>query len=162
MNTTSSSSSDKILDKPRAGSETHWERLDTLSDNEIDTSDIPLMTEEDFARAKWRLPAGFRPADLLDAEFGEKLAGLSGWETVGWKSPEEIRKVFRFPSFAEAWEFVSHFVAMTGGLEPHINLEICRPGSKGFPVRVSLGYQGNITQEDLALAQRIENELATP
>lgn len=44
MNTTSSSSSDKILDKPHAGSETHWERLDTLSDNDFLE---PLLTPAD-------------------------------------------------------------------------------------------------------------------
>ena len=164
MNTTSSNSSEaKSLDKPRAESETHWERLDALSDEEIDTSDIPPLTEEDFVRSTWRLPPGMKPTKpLADAEVNNALAGLSGWETTGWKSPEEIRKVFKFPSFAEAWKFADHFVKLAGGLEPHINLEICRPGTEGgFPVRVSLGYQGSITQEDLVLAQRIENELLT-
>ena len=163
MKTTSNNSSEiKSSDKPRANSETHWERLDALSDDEIDTSDIPPLSEEDFARSVWRLPTGMKSVKPLeDAEVSAALAGLNGWETMGWKSPEEIHKVFRFPSFAEAWEFTDHFVKLAGGLEPHINLEIYRPGSKEFPVRVSLGYQGSITQEDIMLAQRIENEMVT-
>lgn len=161
MKTFLNTSSDlKLLDKPRADSETHWERLDVLADDEIDTSDIPPLTEEDFARSSWRLPVGMKPVNPLeDSEINAALASLSGWETIGWKSPEELRKVFKFPSFAEAWEFASCFVKLAGGLEPHINLEICRPSSTGFPVRISLGYQGSITQEDFVLAQRIETEM---
>lgn len=45
----------------RANSRTHWERLDGLSDEEIDTSDIPPLTDEDFARSEWRLPAALKP-----------------------------------------------------------------------------------------------------
>jgi uncharacterized protein (DUF4415 family) len=37
-------------------SETDWERIDALTDDEIDTSDIPLLTEEFFKRAKIRWP----------------------------------------------------------------------------------------------------------
>jgi hypothetical protein len=33
-------------------SETDWERLDAMSDEDIDFSDIPELTEEDFKRAK--------------------------------------------------------------------------------------------------------------
>ena len=51
----------KPLDKPRADSQTHWERLDALKDDEIDTSDIPPLTEEDLARSEWRLPAEVKP-----------------------------------------------------------------------------------------------------
>jgi len=163
MNNTSNNSMETKTSeaKPRTNSRTHWDRLDALSDNEIDTSDIPPLTEEDFARSQWRMPADAKPAQpLADAEVTVALANLSGWQPKGWKSAEEISKVFKFSSFAEAWKFADLFVTLAGGLEPHINLEIYRPGNKSlFPVRVSLGYQGNITQEDLVLAQRIENEL---
>jgi hypothetical protein len=37
-------------------SETDWARVDAMTDDEIDTSDIPPLTEEFFARAKLRLP----------------------------------------------------------------------------------------------------------
>lgn len=50
------------LDKPREKSRTDWERLDALSDTEIDTSEIPPLTEDNFARSEWRLPAALKPS----------------------------------------------------------------------------------------------------
>lgn len=41
------------LKKP---SETDWTRIDQMSDEEIDTSDIPPLDETFFANAKLRLP----------------------------------------------------------------------------------------------------------
>jgi len=37
-------------------SKTNWERIDALTDNEIDTSDIPPVTEEQVKRAVLRMP----------------------------------------------------------------------------------------------------------
>ncbi|PDW01838.1 BrnA antitoxin family protein [Candidatus Viridilinea mediisalina] len=36
--------------------ETDWERVDALKDDQIDTSDIPPLTEDFFRRAKVRMP----------------------------------------------------------------------------------------------------------
>ncbi len=70
MNDTSSSflETKDLETKPQANSRTHWERLDALSDEEIDTSDIPPLTDEDFARSEWRLPAAMKlnlPAETV-------------------------------------------------------------------------------------------------
>lgn len=35
---------------------TNLERIDTMTDDMIDTSDIPPLTEDFFATAKWRMP----------------------------------------------------------------------------------------------------------
>lgn len=35
---------------------TNWDALDALTDEMIDTSDIPPLTEEFFANARWRMP----------------------------------------------------------------------------------------------------------
>ena len=35
---------------------TNLERLDAMTDDMIDTSDIPPLTEEFFATARWRMP----------------------------------------------------------------------------------------------------------
>jgi len=57
------------MNKP---SGTDWARLDAMTDDEIDTSDIPPLTEEFFARAVLRMPDGPRSVavqldpDLLD------------------------------------------------------------------------------------------------
>lgn len=37
-------------------SETDWERIDALTDEEIDVSDIPPLAPEFFIKAAWRLP----------------------------------------------------------------------------------------------------------
>jgi uncharacterized protein (DUF4415 family) len=38
-------------------SRTDWARIDAMTDYDIDTSDIPPLTDEFFARAKVRMPA---------------------------------------------------------------------------------------------------------
>ena len=37
-------------------SETDWARIDAMTDEEIDTSDIPPLTDEFFKNATWRMP----------------------------------------------------------------------------------------------------------
>jgi len=37
-------------------SKTDWARIDAMSDEDIDTSDIPPLTEEFFAKAQLRMP----------------------------------------------------------------------------------------------------------
>ena len=41
------------MNKP---TKTDLERLDAMTDEMIDTSDIPPLTDEFFAKAKWRMP----------------------------------------------------------------------------------------------------------
>ncbi len=41
------------MNKP---TQTNLERLDAMRDDEIDTSDIPPLTDKFFATAKWRVP----------------------------------------------------------------------------------------------------------
>ncbi|GAP97125.1 hypothetical protein [Leptolyngbya sp. NIES-2104] len=38
-------------------SETNWEKVDSLTEQEIDTSDIPPITEELFKKSRWWKPA---------------------------------------------------------------------------------------------------------
>jgi hypothetical protein len=40
-------------------SATDWARIDRMTDEEIDTSDIPPLTDAFFAKAKWRLPRSY-------------------------------------------------------------------------------------------------------
>ena len=39
-------------------SETNWEQVDRMTDEEIDTSDIPVLDEAFFANARLRVPEG--------------------------------------------------------------------------------------------------------
>ena len=38
-------------------SRTDWTKVDTLTDEQIDTSDIPALSEAFFAKAQWQMPA---------------------------------------------------------------------------------------------------------
>ncbi len=38
-------------------SKTDWARIDAMSDDEIDTSDIPPLTDDFFSKAKLRMPS---------------------------------------------------------------------------------------------------------
>lgn len=42
-------------------SETDWVRIDEMTDDGIDTSDIPLLDEAFFAAAEWRMPEKKNP-----------------------------------------------------------------------------------------------------
>jgi hypothetical protein len=37
-------------------SETDWKRIEAMTDEAVDTSDISPLTDSFFAEAKWRLP----------------------------------------------------------------------------------------------------------
>lgn len=47
--------SDTAMNKP---SETDWTRIDAMTDDQIDTSDIPPLAEDFFKRANMRMPNG--------------------------------------------------------------------------------------------------------
>ena len=36
--------------------QTDWERIDAMTDDQIDTSDVPPLTDKFFATAQWRHP----------------------------------------------------------------------------------------------------------
>ena len=44
-----------------SSSKTNWERIDQLRDEEVDTSDVPLLDDAFFANAELRLPKGRVP-----------------------------------------------------------------------------------------------------
>lgn len=43
-------------DAMNSTSKTDWNRIDAMSDDDIDTSDIPSLSEEFFAKAQLRMP----------------------------------------------------------------------------------------------------------
>lgn len=56
----------------KAASSIDWARIDRMTDEEIDTSDIPPLDDDFFARAKWRLPRSY--IDRNDFLQARKLA----------------------------------------------------------------------------------------
>jgi hypothetical protein len=79
--------SENNLKKP---SETDWARIDQMTDEEIDTSDIPPLGDAFFAAAQWRMPEkkimidgdGWLDPDdpLTDAEKGLLEVRLAAYE----------------------------------------------------------------------------------
>ena len=91
--------------KPQTATRTNWERLDALSYEEIDTSDIPALTDEDFAHSTWRFPGASRsttsdpaPAVMIEVAVDEDL--LAWFQSQGQDYQERIRAALRL--YAEA------------------------------------------------------------
>jgi len=72
-------------------SQTDWDRINKMEDKDIDFSDIPEITEEQLARAHWRIggkpvPNGkVRVNIMLDASvvaYFKSLAGGRGYQTL--------------------------------------------------------------------------------
>jgi uncharacterized protein (DUF4415 family) len=58
---------------------TDWDKLATMVDEEIDTSDIPKLGDDFFARAELRVPEGTIPVFLtLDEEIADWFRNRSG------------------------------------------------------------------------------------
>ena len=49
-------------------SRTNWERVDALTDEDIDTSEVPPLTEDFFRRATWRQPASVSVTVQVDPD----------------------------------------------------------------------------------------------
>ncbi|NWA02093.1 BrnA antitoxin family protein [Pseudomonas gingeri] len=63
-------------------SKTDWRRLDKLSDQEIDTSEIPELGEDFFRRAELRVPVKRAVTIRLDADVLEWFKGQgTGYQT---------------------------------------------------------------------------------
>jgi uncharacterized protein (DUF4415 family) len=55
-------------------SRTNWAKVDALTDEEIDTSQAPAMSEEFFAKATWRMPRSSAPVAITVRVDPEVLA----------------------------------------------------------------------------------------
>lgn len=63
-------------------SKTDWARLDRMTDQEIDTSDIPALDEAFFRNAELRLPLKKAVTIRLDADVLEWFKGQgAGYQT---------------------------------------------------------------------------------
>ena len=85
-------------------SRTDWARVDALADEDIDTSDIPPLTETDFARSEWRFPAatgsgsGALPQVMVEVSVDEDT--LAWFQSQGQDYPQQMRAALRL--YAEA------------------------------------------------------------
>ncbi len=91
-------------------SRTDWARVDAMADEDIDTSDIPPLTEADFARSRWRFPAAAeagsavaRPQVMVEVSVDEDV--LAWFRSQGQDYPRRIRAALRL--YAEAHQAAS-------------------------------------------------------
>ena len=59
-------------------SKTNWEKVDALTESEIDTSDIPPLTEEFFNNSKW-----WQPMSSLDVIVQVDPTTLAWFQSQG-------------------------------------------------------------------------------
>ena len=93
----------KMDAEPARQSRTDWARVDALSGADIDTSDIPPMTAEDFARSEWRFPAAERssaPASSIMVDVAVDEETLAWFQQQGQDYPQRMRAALRL--YAEA------------------------------------------------------------
>lgn len=83
-------------------SRTDWARVDALSEDEIDTSDIPPLTEDELARSEWRFPAASRfgqgRAVMVEVAIEEDI--LAWFQAQGQDYPQRMQAALRL--YAEA------------------------------------------------------------
>ena len=61
---------------------TNLERIDAMTDDMIDTSDIPPLTDSFFARAKWRMP---KPKVKITVEVEPEVLDWFKAQGTGWE-----------------------------------------------------------------------------
>jgi hypothetical protein len=69
-------------------SRTDWERLDSLTDDQIDTSDIPPLDDRFFERAQWRSPTAEDEEMLPEYDFSGGIRGKYGARYAAESSEE--------------------------------------------------------------------------
>jgi 4a-hydroxytetrahydrobiopterin dehydratase len=86
---------------------------------------------------------------LSDAEVGEKLAGLEGWERAG----EAIRKRFACGDFVRSVRFAQGLVEPAEAMGHHPDLEI---SWDTVTVTISTHSEGGLTAADFELAGKVD------
>lgn len=76
-------------------SETNWQRVDSMTEEEIDTSDIPPLNEEFFGKSRW-----WRPLEPLNAIVQTDLKTLTWFQSQGDDYDKKMSAALRI--YAEA------------------------------------------------------------
>lgn len=93
-----------IADAMNNTSKTDWARIDAMTDDEIDTSDIPPLTEDFFARAKLRKSASTLPnvAIHIDDET------LAWFQSKGQDAEKHMAAALRIYAEAQKRVAINH------------------------------------------------------
>ena len=83
-----------------SSSKTNWERIDAMTDDEIDVSDSPPLSEDFFAKAKWLMPgeSASRPTVKVEIELDPKI--LAWFQSQGQDYERRMQAALRL--YAEA------------------------------------------------------------
>ncbi len=81
-------------------SRTDWERLDALTDEEIDTDDSPPLADEFFAKAQWLLPGEASPRRPVKVELELDPKILTWFQSQGQDYERRMLAALRL--YAEA------------------------------------------------------------
>ncbi len=76
-------------------SKTNWAKVDSLSEEEIDTSDIPPLTEEFFSKSRW-----WKPVEPLNAFVQIDPKTLAWFQSQGDDYEKKMAAALRI--YAEA------------------------------------------------------------
>jgi uncharacterized protein (DUF4415 family) len=77
-------------------SRTDWSRIDAMTDDDIDTSDIPPLTEEFFSKAKLRMPS----SPLVTVSVSVDSETLAWFQSKGEEAEQHMAAALRI--YAEA------------------------------------------------------------
>ncbi|MCU0570763.1 MAG: BrnA antitoxin family protein [Oculatellaceae cyanobacterium Prado106] len=77
-------------------SRTDWDRIDAMSDEDIDTSDIPPLSDEFFAKAKLRMPS----SSLATVAIRVDPETLAWFQSKGEEAEQHMAAALRI--YAEA------------------------------------------------------------
>lgn len=80
-------------------SKTNWERVDALTEEEIDTSDIPPLTEEFFSKSKW-----WKPITSLHVVFHVDTDTLAWFQSQGEDYKKKMAAALRI--YIQAHEYI--------------------------------------------------------
>jgi 4a-hydroxytetrahydrobiopterin dehydratase len=90
-----------------------------------------------------------RTPRLTDAQVTAGLETLPGWERQG----DEIRKTYRWPTFAEGIAFVNRVAARADALDHHPDILV---QYTRVTLTLSTHDSGGLTELDLRLAREID------
>ncbi len=82
-------------DAMNSTSRTNWEKVDSLTEEEIDTSDIPPLTEEFFSKSRW-----WKPVELLNVLVKVDPNTLAWFQAQGEDYEQKMAAALRI--YAEA------------------------------------------------------------
>lgn len=83
-----------------SSSKTNWERLDAMTDEDIDTSDSPPLTEDFFRKAKWMMPGESSPRPAVKVELALDPSLLAWFQAQGQDYERRMQAALRL--YAEA------------------------------------------------------------